>query len=139
MKIEIRECQTKISPTCTGTFQRVPGRGRPPVACPDCKASKVKPAATAKVVEVEEPDTERTCPCGQTFHIKLGRGRKASKCDDCRANGPVYRADEDGELQAIHAETLAEEQREIREQAGKERAERLVIMMGPLLRDRERK
>lgn len=136
MKISytVEQCRDRVSPQCTGTFHREIKRGRPQVNCEFCKAFKAPTARVAAAKKSDEPiDTKRECPCGAEFHIKLGRGRKASKCDECRANGVVYRADEDGELQAIRAETLAQEQREKDEQAGKERAERLVMMMRPLL------
>ena len=132
----VTECRDKISPECTKTFKREVKRGRPQINCAPCKAVKVPQTASTVV----DPATlERECPCGNKFSVKLGRGRKASKCDDCRSNGTVYRTDEDGELQVIRAETLAEEQRELREQAGKERAARLCDLMAPLLKStRER-
>lgn len=138
LRFEIRDCQSKISDDCTQTFRRELKRGRPPVDCPACKAEK-KPVVTPVTVNVaqdETPSLERTCPCGKAFTIKQGRGRKATKCDDCRSAGTVYRTNDDGEIEAIRAETIRREQEELREQAGKARAERLTLMMGPLLRMR---
>ena len=141
MKISyvVTECRDKVSANCTKTFNREVKRGRPAVNCEACKA-EVKPAtaATIKVDGEASVSMDRTCPCGKSFTIKPGRGRKASKCDECRANGTVYRANEDGDLEAIRAETLAEEAREKAEQAGKDRAEALVRMMAPLHLKRER-
>ena len=140
---EIRDCLVKQSPACTKTFKRELKRGRPPVACPVCrdfKAAKA-PRVTKPVAQVATVDVNRTCPCGTVFQIDpTTRGRKPSKCDPCREAGTVYRADEDGVMQAIRAEALAEEQRELREQAGRERAERLCALMEPLLKStKERK
>lgn len=154
----VTECRDKVSPNCTKTFKRKVQRGRPAVNCTPCKEFKVPsavPAAESHDCNSEGWDcmfnngvkehnkksvTERECPCGNKFHIKLGRGRKATKCDSCRSNGTVYRMNEDGELDAIRAETLAEEQREIREQNGQDRARRLVEMMAPLIaRDAKRR
>ncbi len=82
----------------------------------------------------------RKCPCGTDFKIMPGRGRKASKCQSCREAGIVYRVNDEGELAVIRAETLAEEQREKAEQAGKDRAERLFNLMQPLIaRDSRRR
>lgn len=138
MKISfiVTDCRDQISPNCTKTFKRFVKRGRPAVNCPACKATKVQVVTQGTAV----PNMERECPCGNKFNIKPGRGRKATKCDDCRSNGTVYRLNEEGELDAIRAETLAEEQRELREQAGKDRAARLVEMMSPLIaRDTKRR
>lgn len=158
MKISfvVTDCRDQISPNCTKTFKRFVKRGRPAVNCPACKGVKaVATAAESHDCNSEGWDCmfnngvkshnkvasmERECPCGNKFNIKPGRGRKATKCDDCRSNGTVYRLNEEGELDAIRAETLAEEQRELREQAGKDRAERLVAMMSPLIaRDNKRR
>lgn len=133
---EVRDCTLLVSPQCTKTFQRLLTRGRPPIACPACRdfkaAKKVQVAKVAK--QTVEVSLNRTCPCGTVFEIKPGPGRKASKCESCREAGTVYRADDDGVMQAIRSEALAEEQRELREQAGRERAERLCQMMAPLLK-----
>jgi hypothetical protein len=139
--IEVRDCLAKRSPECTKTFQRTPQRGRPPVACPACRDFKAeKPKKVAKPKKAAVVDLNRTCPCGTVFQVTPGLGRKPSKCDPCREAGTVYRADEDGVMQAIRAEALAEEQRELREQAGRERAERLCKLMEPLLKStKERK
>lgn len=138
LRFEIRDCQARISANCTKTFQRELKRGRPPVDCPACKAEKnpVTPFAAVSTSQGETPSLERTCPCGKTFMLRQGRGRKATKCGDCRAAGTVYRIKDDGEIQALRAETIRREQEELREQAGKDRAERLTLMMGPLLRMR---
>ncbi len=139
---EIRDCLLLISPQCTKTFQRLLTRGRPPVACPACRDFKAaKPKVTKQVKQVAAVDVNRTCPCGTVFQIDpTTRGRKPSKCEGCREAGTVYRADEDGVMQAIRAEALLEEQRELREQAGRERAEALCKMMEPLLKStKERK
>lgn len=130
----VTECRDKVSPDCTKTFNREVKRGRPQVNCDACKAYKVKPVITADV----PASLERECFCGNKFSIMPGRGRKPTKCNDCRAAGTVYRENEDGEIEAIRAATLAEEQREKAEQAGKERAANLTIMMGPLLRKTDR-
>lgn len=130
----VTTCRDQISPQCTKTFNREVKRGRPQVNCDACKASKGIPAVSASV----PASLERECPCGAKFTVLPGRGRKPSKCDNCRAAGTVYRANEDGELEAIRAEALAEEQREKAEQAGKERAAKLTILMGPLLRKTDR-
>lgn len=140
--IYVYDCMTKVSPDCTKTFQREPKRGRPPVSCPACRTvAKKAPTKAAKPAEsIVAPSLDRTCPCGTVYQIKPGRGRKAEKCEQCREAGTVYRADEDGQLQAIRAETLAEEQRELKEQAGKDRAALLCQMMEPLLKaNKERK
>jgi hypothetical protein len=135
---EIRDCTVKSSPACTGTFQRELKRGRPPVACIPCrtiaKVVKVSPVSAEKV----PASLERTCPCGSTFQANPGRGRKATKCVPCREAGTVYRANDDGVLEAIRAETIAEEQRERAVQAGQDRAERLCQMMQPILAKRNR-
>lgn len=135
----VTECRDKVSPNCTKTFNREVKRGRPQVNCDACKADKTVKPTGIKITGLG-PVLERLCPCGNKFMINPGRGRKAQKCDDCRAAGTVYRMDDDGELQAIRAEALAEEQRELREENGRQRAARLVEMMKPLLSDkRERK
>jgi hypothetical protein len=132
------DCRAKTSEKCSGTFMRKLQRGRPQLDCTACKANRTTPAKAA--VQAAQEITQGICPCGNTFEIKPGRGRKPSKCQECRDAGTVYRANEDGELEAIRAEALAEEQREIREQAGKERAAALFDMMAPLLKStRERK
>lgn len=144
----VTECRDKVSSNCTKTFQREVKRGRPQVNCDACKAVKApvaktetkQPKKVAKPAVDEAPSLDRLCPCGNTFQIRQGRGRKATKCDACRAAGTVYREDEDGQLQAIRAEALAEEQRELREEAGRQRSARLTEMMGPLIRrDEERR
>lgn len=141
----VTECRDKISLRCTKTFNRKVQRGRPQLNCEACKAVKapVKPRATKTVVsQVTNSEVivkKGNCPCGNVFDINSGRGRKPSKCNDCRSAGIVYRADNDGEMQAIRAETLAEEQRELREQAGRERAERLTLLMKPLIDKDERR
>lgn len=139
------ECRDKISPNCTKVFMRKIQRGRPQVNCEACKnvnaPTKVKTVkATIKAAETLSGEmVDRECPCGNTFQVKAaGRGRRAEKCETCRAAGTVYRANEEGELEAIRAETLAEEQRELREQAGRERAEALFLRMQPLLKRTDR-
>lgn len=137
--LEVRDCKIQISPDCTKTFQRTPQRGRPPVACSECRKMNVKPAAVRTQVNDINPDTqERVCGCGQTFKIKPGRGRKAEKCDSCREAGKVYRRNDDGDLEEIRAEALRREQEEKREEAGKLRAQNLFDMMKPLLEKRSR-
>lgn len=137
MKITLvqTECRDKISPQCTKTFMRRVQRGRPQLNCDVCKAAKspAKPR-TGAVNAVEAVISKGQCPCGNAFDINPGRGRKPTKCNDCRSAGTVYRLDADGEMQTIRAEALAEEQRELREQAGRERAERLVELMRPLIK-----
>jgi hypothetical protein len=138
----VTECRDKVSQSCTKTFNREVKRGRPQVNCDACKAHKAPAAPKVNISETGQitVDLTRECPCGKKFEIRPGRGRKATKCDDCRSNGTVYRMDEDGELQAIRAEALAEEQRELREQAGRERSAALIAMMAPLIRrDEERR
>lgn len=138
--IEVRDCLQKVAPTCTGTFERVPSQGRPPVTCPACQAQikeakairAAKPKPIVKVVSVQ--DLNRTCPCGNPFQVNPGRGRKATKCDSCRAAGTVYRTNDEGAIETIRAETLRREQEEKAIQAGKERAERLFGLMAPLLK-----
>lgn len=131
--IIIEQCATQVSPECTKTFERKPQRGRPAKSCEPCRNyAKVDKPTMAK------GSLDRTCPCGASFQVKPGRGRKAVKCDTCRAAGTVYRQNSDGDIEAIRAETLAEEQREKAEQAGKERAGRLCEMMEPLLRKSSR-
>lgn len=135
MKISyiVTECRDKISPKCTKTFNREIKRGRPQVNCEPCKAVKVaKPVTVDGVMALGKGQ----CPCGAEFDINPGRGRKPTKCNDCRAAGTVYRADDNGDLQAIRAEALVEEQREIREENGRQRAAALVDMMAPLLKKR---
>lgn len=137
MKITLieTECRDKISPNCTKKFMREVKRGRPQVNCEACKAV-VKPSTNSlKTINVDLNAVRKgQCPCGQEFDINPGRGRKPSKCNDCRAAGTVYRMDEDGELQTIRAEALAEEQREIREEYGRQRAAALFDLMQPLIR-----
>ena len=149
--IEVRDCLTKVSPTCNGKFEREARRGRPPVSCPACQqhivTTKMKPVAKpktsreVKMTVVSNDDATkltRECPCGNSFQIKAGRGRKATKCDDCREAGTVDRTSEDGSLEAIRAETLRREQEEKAIQAGKDRANRLFDLMAPLLKKKTR-
>lgn len=134
VKYVVTECRAKTSANCSKTFKRKVQRGRPQLDCSACKADRgtvVKPAEKAT-----QQVTSGICPCGNTFEIKPGRGRKPSKCVTCRDAGTVYRTNDDGELEAIRSEALAEEQREIREANGKARAENLFNMMAPLLSDR---
>jgi hypothetical protein len=139
MKFKTVECRAKSSPNCSKTFKRKIQRGRPQLDCNACKAGP-KPAVKSAVTTSVALPVQGNCPCGNTFEIKPGRGRKRTKCDSCRDAGTVYRTNDDGDLEAIRAEALAEEQREIREQNGRDRAARLVEMMKPLLKDtRERK
>jgi hypothetical protein len=140
----IETCRDKISADCTGTFHRIIKKGRPQVNCEPCKAALKapvrKPRVAKTVVKVEQP-AEKTveCPCGKSFVVATtGRGRRPTKCTVCREAGTVYRTNDDGLIEAIRAETLAEEARELREQAGRERAERLVEMM-KRLHDRDAK
>lgn len=133
----ITECRDKLSPKCAKTFNREVKRGRPQVNCDACKAVKVTPAKSATIATDQVRKGE--CPCGNEFTINPGRGRKPTKCDACRANGTVYRTDEDGEIQTIRAEALAEEQREIREQNGRDRAAALVDLMAPLIKKDEQR
>jgi hypothetical protein len=135
--IHIEDCRDKVSPDCTKTFERIAGRGRPALSCLACRTYKppTKPRKAKAVVVVEPVPAERTieCPCGTSFTVATsGRGRKPSKCSTCRDNGTVYRTNDDGIIEAIRAATLAEEAREKAEQAGKERAGRLVEMMNRL-------
>ena len=130
----VTTCRDQVSPNCTKSFNREVKRGRPQVNCDACKAHKGTPAVSADV----PASLERECPCGNKFTIMPGRGRKPTKCNDCRAAGTVYRENEDGEIEAIRAATLAEEQREKAVQAGNERAANLTILMGPLLRKTDR-
>src|SRR3954462_6219551 len=128
MKISyvITECRDKISANCAKSFQREVKRGRPQVNCDACKAEMHKVVRTTSIVIAGEgPVLERECPCGNKFNINPGRGRKASKCSDCREAGTVYRTNDEGTIEAIRAETIAEELREKAEQAGRERAESL--------------
>lgn len=74
------------------------------------------------------------CPCGTIFLVDVsGKGRKPTKCDACRDAGTVYRTNDDGTIDAIRAETLAEEQREIKDQNGKDRANALFERMQLLI------
>lgn len=133
------ECRDKISKDCTKTFMRKVQRGRPQINCDACKASKTAPAATSNLAKaVENEIGKRVCPCGVVFDITPGPGRKPSKCDGCRSAGIVYRQNNDGEIETIQAAQLAEEQRERAEAEGRERADRLVEMMRPLLEKRNR-
>jgi hypothetical protein len=140
MKItyKVVECRDKISPNCTKTFNLEVKRGRPQVNCDACKSAGKAVRPSGVVVTDSGPVLERTCPCGAKFTINPGRGRKATKCNKCREEGVVYRANDDGQLEAIQAATLAEEQREKAEQQGRERAANLMILMGPLLRKTDR-
>jgi hypothetical protein len=122
--LELRECQTKLSPKCTKTFEHVPRRGRPFVSCLPCRE--------AKPVKAVANSSDRVCGCGATFTVAPGRGRKATKCVSCREAGKVYRQDDDGIMQEVQAEQLAREERERRESAGKERALLLCDMMKTL-------
>lgn len=142
MKITLiqTDCRDKVSPNCTKTFMRKVQRGRPQVNCDACKAFKttvVKSLATTVAAEVGKGQ----CPCGNVFDINPGRGRKPVKCPDCRTAGTVYRMNaETGDMDEIRREALVEEQRELREQAGRDRAARLVEMMRPLIsRDNKRR
>jgi hypothetical protein len=132
------ECRDKISRNCTKTFMRKVQRGRPQVNCEACKAEKVPATTRSATATVVAALGKGLCPCGNEFVINPGRGRKPTKCNDCRTAGTVYRMDDDGELQAIRAEALAEEQREIREENGRLRAANLVEMMKPLLEKKHR-
>ncbi len=142
----VETCRDKVSPNCTTTFNRQVKRGRPQVNCDACKAYKTTPvkkqgtkkAKPAQAAQIPAEGMQRECPCGNKFMVMPGRGRKATKCDVCREAGIVYRQNDDGELEEIRREALAEEQREKAEQAGRERAERLFNMMAPLLAKRER-
>lgn len=130
------DCRDKIAPNCTQTFMREVKRGRPQVNCDACKTySKPKVSLTGTVVNELG---KGQCPCGNVFDINPGRGRKPTKCNDCRAAGTVYRENEDGEIEAIRAAALAEEQREKAEEAGRIRAEALFQRMQPLLRRTDR-
>jgi hypothetical protein len=143
MKITLvqTDCRDKVSPNCTKTFMRKVQRGRPQVNCDACKAFKaaVPSKSLSDVVQAELGKGQ--CPCGTVFDINPGRGRKPSKCQDCRTAGTVYRRNaETGDIDEIRKEALAEEQREIREQNGRDRAARLVDMMAPLIaRDAKRR
>jgi len=142
MKISytIETCRDQLSPECTKTFNREIKRGRPQVNCNACKAYKVPVAPRGKQnIEGKPEQVERDCPCGKKFMVTtIGRGRRPSKCEACRDAGTVYRANDDGVIEAIRAETLSEEQRELREQAGRDRAAALVALMKPLI-DRDEK
>lgn len=116
---------------CGKTFEVSEGRGRKHTRCEQCR----KPAA---VINEGEFRTKR-CGCGKDFKVKAGKGRKASKCEECREAGIVYRSNDDGEIEAIQKATIAEEQREIREQRGREIASRLTMLMAPLLAKTDRK
>jgi|SRR3954468_8308930 len=161
------DCRDKVSTECEGTFTYERKRGRPPVNCPKCREvlksnQSAKPVSVRKVAEVETHDCNsvewecivnndvtdhrkvsklENCPCGNTFTVALsGRGRRATKCNACREAGTVYRANDDGMMEAIRAETLAEESREIREQNGRDRAQALWERMQPLIeRDTKRR
>lgn len=156
----VEECRAKSSPDCTQTFKRERKRGRPQLDCNPCRAARTKAAPAIAKVMVHDCNSEgwecivnndvtdhhrkaeftRSCPCGNTFIVKAGRGRKAEKCDSCRNAGTVYRLNDEGTVETIRAEALAEEQREIREQAGRDRAARLCELMAPLLlRDEKRR
>jgi hypothetical protein len=142
------ECRDKVSPHCTKVFRREVKRGRPQVNCEACKNFKAptgrfaaKPASkvTTELTKAVSGELGKgQCPCGNVFDINPGRGRKPSKCHDCRTAGIVYRTDEDGRIQEIRAEALAEEQREIREANGRDRAENLFQRMQPLIQKRNR-
>jgi hypothetical protein len=136
--IIIEDCTTQVSPKCTKTFERKAQRGRPAKSCEPCRELIKAGKAVSSMVANEIGKGK--CPCGNVFDINPGRGRKPSKCHDCRTAGTVYRKNDDGTMDAIRAEALAEEQREIREQAGKDRAARLCDMMQPLIaRDSKRR
>lgn len=137
--LEVRECKIKLSSECTGTFQRMPQRGRPPVACPACAKVRAEvKAPTRNANDINLETMERKCGCGATFQVKPGRGRKAEKCDACRAAGTVYRRNDEGILEEIRAEALRREQEEKKEEAGKIRAQNLFDRMQPLLAKRSR-
>lgn len=161
--IYVEDCRDKVSPNCTKTFERVAKRGRPQLSCNPCreftKTSAVSRKSVAQVAshtcnadgwdcmvnngvqEHHQVSVTMQCPCGNSFVVATGgRGRKATKCEACREAGTVYRTNDDGMIEAIRAETLAEEQREKAEQAGRERADRLFQMMRPLIeRDNKRR
>lgn len=130
--LEQRDCKTKVSPDCTGTFTSEPRRGRPFVSCLACRV--VKPAKVPSTAT----SSERECGCGATFTVSPGRGRKATKCAACREAGKVYRRDDEGVIQEIRAEQIAAEERERKEAAGKERAMLLTEMMKRLNRKTHR-
>jgi hypothetical protein len=136
--IERRDCKLKIAQNCKGFFERTPQRGRPPVGCPACMQARIVLRIPRQPKTSEPISLDRTCGCGAVFQIKPGRGGKATKCDACREAGKVYRMDDDGVLQEIQAEVIRREQAERAEQEGKERAQRLVDMMKPLLAKRNR-
>lgn len=138
---EIRDCQIKASPNCTKTFQRELKRGRPPVACYECrKAVKVVRTAASQPAQsnAEPASLTRQCPCGQSFDIKPGRGRKAEKCEDCRNAGTVYRTDADGMLETIRRDQIEREETERRIEAGRIRAANLFDRMQPLFEKKNR-
>ena len=132
--VEIRDCEVKLSPNCTKTFEREPRRGRPHKACVPCR--ELKPAKpTVNVFQTEV--LEGKCPCGETFEIRPGRGRKPSKCVKCREAGRVYRRDDDGVLQEIQADQLRREDQERKRQAGHDRALLLFLDMQKLIKRRQ--
>lgn len=143
MRITLVEtnCRDKVAPNCTKTFMRKVQRGRPQVNCDACKAFKTAAPSPSLAATVAAELGKGQCPCGNVFDINPGRGRKPSKCSDCRTAGTVYRRNsETGDMDEIRREALVEEQREIREQAGRDRAARLVEMMQPLIvRDEKRR
>lgn len=128
MRVEIRECEVKLSPDCTKTFQRRPQRGRPPIACEPCRDIKASPAIMVEL--------EKICHCGNKFTIKPGRGRKAAKCEECRNAGTVYRIDDDGRVEAIQKAQIDREEQERKADAGRQRAELLTMDMQKLMRKR---
>jgi hypothetical protein len=138
MKVEIRECLTKVSPKCTNTFERVAQRGRPPVSCVPCREMKAAPAKprTTAANPINPETLERICGCGQTFKVGTGRGRKAEKCDECRTAGVVYRRNDDGTLEAIRADQIKREEDERKTAAGQQRALLLHLDMQKLFRKR---
>lgn len=124
-------CRDKVSTECEGTFIRQTGvRGRPALNCPACRN------ATKIVVSTE---THRNCKdCGERFALRVGgKGRKAIRCDGCRKPVKVIRTDAE-RIDAIRAETVATETREIAEARGKARAASLVERMAPLIAKRNR-
>lgn len=132
-------CRDKVSPQCTGTFEKKIQRGRPQVNCVPCKDFKLKPKTSTKVraanpINVET--MERDCPCGNKFKVKPGRGRKAEKCEDCRNAGTVYRVDDDGLVQAVKADQVKAEEHARRAAAGRERALLLHLDMQKIFRRR---
>jgi len=161
--IIIEDCRDKVSPNCTKTFSRTPGRrGRPSVNCVPCRDALKAKTASKSGADVAEHDCNSvgwdcmvnngvkehhqiskvvTCPCNNTFTVMLGRrGRQPTKCEACRHAGTVYRENTEGEMELIRAEEAREKAREKAEQAGRERAARLCEMMKPIIdRDNRRR